>query len=363
MLTKADDYPIHQTPEPIAFAGTDRNFYDRYFFNGQSAEHDFYFAAALGVYPHLNIMDAAFAVRIGARQYNLRASRHMGMERMDTQVGPIRIEVIAPLRTLRIVVEDNQHGLSADLTFEARMAPFEEPRVTRRHGPRTIMDFTRMTQFGQYRGWIQAGDKRIEAGQDLRGVRDRSWGVRTIGERDSQALVPAQVPHFHWFWTPLQFEDRTFLFFANEDEHGEVWHQAALIGHDDGRIEHFPRAEIDVTYAPGTRWPAKGFITIPAGEHSYRIEIEAGARFFMAGLGYLDPAWAHGVNKGPLALGYDEIDTLAVGFEAPFIYVQSAAQASLTTPDGEVISGAGSFEALSMGPNAKRGFKGWNDGA
>ncbi len=26
MLTKADDYPVHQTPEPIAFAGTDRNF-------------------------------------------------------------------------------------------------------------------------------------------------------------------------------------------------------------------------------------------------------------------------------------------------------------------------------------------------
>ena len=34
MLTKADDFPIHQTPEPIAYAGTDRNFYDRYFFNG-----------------------------------------------------------------------------------------------------------------------------------------------------------------------------------------------------------------------------------------------------------------------------------------------------------------------------------------
>ena len=34
MLTKADDFPLHQTPEPMAFAGTDRNFYDRFFFNG-----------------------------------------------------------------------------------------------------------------------------------------------------------------------------------------------------------------------------------------------------------------------------------------------------------------------------------------
>ena len=37
MLSKGDDYPIHQTSEPIAYAGTDRNFYDRYFFNGYSA--------------------------------------------------------------------------------------------------------------------------------------------------------------------------------------------------------------------------------------------------------------------------------------------------------------------------------------
>ncbi|MFN3334229.1 MAG: hypothetical protein ACK47M_17100, partial [Caldilinea sp.] len=28
MLTKGDDFPLHQTPEPVAYAGTDRNFYD-----------------------------------------------------------------------------------------------------------------------------------------------------------------------------------------------------------------------------------------------------------------------------------------------------------------------------------------------
>ena len=34
MLTKGDEYPIHQTAEPVAYSGTDRNFYDRFFFNG-----------------------------------------------------------------------------------------------------------------------------------------------------------------------------------------------------------------------------------------------------------------------------------------------------------------------------------------
>jgi hypothetical protein len=63
MLTRGDDYPIHQTAEPVAYAGTDRNFYDRYFFNGYAAEGegDAFFAVAFGVYPHLNIADAASA--------------------------------------------------------------------------------------------------------------------------------------------------------------------------------------------------------------------------------------------------------------------------------------------------------------
>ena len=34
MLSPLDDYPIHQIAEPIRHVGTsDRNFYDRYYFN------------------------------------------------------------------------------------------------------------------------------------------------------------------------------------------------------------------------------------------------------------------------------------------------------------------------------------------
>ena len=50
MLSAGDEYPIHQTPEPVAYSGSDRNFYDRYFFNGYSADGSTFFAAAMGVY-------------------------------------------------------------------------------------------------------------------------------------------------------------------------------------------------------------------------------------------------------------------------------------------------------------------------
>ena len=89
-LTRGDDFPIHQTSEPIAYSGTDRNFYDRYFFNGYGAQGELFFALAFGVYPHLNIADASFCVVKDGVQTALHASRWLNMERMDLNVGPIR---------------------------------------------------------------------------------------------------------------------------------------------------------------------------------------------------------------------------------------------------------------------------------
>ena len=52
MLSRYDDYPIHQTPEPIAHtASSDRNVYDRYWFNGYAEDGEFYFAIGLALYP------------------------------------------------------------------------------------------------------------------------------------------------------------------------------------------------------------------------------------------------------------------------------------------------------------------------
>ena len=120
MLTKADDFPLHQTPEPMAFAGTDRNFYDRFFFNGYAPDGSVFFAAALGVYPQLNIMDASFCLSIDGRQYNLRASKEMNGDRLDLAVGPIRVEIADPFARTRLVIEDNEHGLSGVLEAQAR---------------------------------------------------------------------------------------------------------------------------------------------------------------------------------------------------------------------------------------------------
>ena len=53
MLTRFDDYCVHQTTEPLAQPATsDRNFYDRYWFNGFDQKGAFIFEAGLGIYPN-----------------------------------------------------------------------------------------------------------------------------------------------------------------------------------------------------------------------------------------------------------------------------------------------------------------------
>ena len=76
MITSGDDFPIHQTPEPVQQVFTsDRNFYDRFFFNGYWREAEPYFAVAMGIYPNVGIIDAAISVVHGGVQHCVRASR------------------------------------------------------------------------------------------------------------------------------------------------------------------------------------------------------------------------------------------------------------------------------------------------
>lgn len=360
MLSKADEYPIHQTPDPIAYSGTDRNFYDRYFFNGHSRDGRVFFGVAMGIYPHLNIIDASFSVRIGERQYNLRASRHLNMERMDTFVGPIRVEVVEPLRSLRVVVEDNEHGIAADLTFTGRHFPFEEQRTTKRVGPRILQDVTRMTQMGRYTGWLSAGGQEIAFGEDdpALGVRDRSWGIRAVGERDPQAPVPAQEMQVWWYWLPVHFDDSVMLFLLNEDGDGKVWNRGLLTCADGGEAVHWPEAKLDVNLKPGTRWPTHARVSARDEDgRACTIEIEPGEKFFMSGLGYMHPEWNHGRNKGELAIGYDEIATGEVGkYAPPFHHVQAFANVTVTAQGGAAKRGVGSFEYIIIGRHAPTGL-------
>jgi hypothetical protein len=369
VLTKGDDYPIHQTAEPVAYAGTDRNFYDRYFFNGYApgVADDGFFAAALGVYPHINVIDASFCWLSGGKQVNLHASRGLNMERMDTTVGPIRIEIVEPLKVLKITVDAPDQGVMAELTFTGRAFPIEEPRFTRRNGPRVLMDVTRLTQNGGYTGWIEVDGERTEIAGWL-GTRDRSWGVRPIGAPDAQPPSPPIAPQFFWLWSPCAMDDGDFYAHTNDDEHGRFWNRRATFrplggGIDDER--HFDQAEYHVKWEAGTRRAQSAEMTLRDASGETKVAFEIGQTFMMLGLGYGHPTWAHGRSHGEaLTVEREDFDVAGLNPMLPHhLHVQASVGVTMTGPDGRVRRGKGVLEQLAMGPHAPTGLTGVIDPA
>jgi hypothetical protein len=364
MLTKADDYPVHQLPEPIATSGTDRNFYDRYFFNGYTPDGSVFFAVALGVYPHLNVMDASISVVADGVQHNLRASRLLRSERMDTRVGPIAISVIEPLERLKVAVSDNPHGIKAEFVFTARAKPVEEPRFTFRQGPRTLLDYTRLTQNGKYEGYIEVHGRRIEINpRDVTGTRDRSWGVRPIGLSDPQGLAPPRPPQFYWLWSPLNFSDRFMLYHNNADEAGKPWNTASVIGAlGDAEPIHMASCRSRVDFKSGTRHAKHCVIeTIDPDGREWRAELTPQYKFYMSGIGYTHPEWGHGQYKGENVLAYDQFETAGVDEKVPlYWHVQAISTAKLFGP-GVERTGLGVLEQLIIGAHAPSGFTGLMD--
>ena len=361
MLTKGDDFPLHQSAEPIAFAGTDRNFYDRYFFNGYSPDGSVFFAAAMGFYPQLGIVDAAFCVLIDGVQHNLRASRRSGGERLDLSVGPIAIEIDAPLERLTLRITPNDGPLAGELHFTARHFPIEEPRFTRRNGTRLFMDYTRMTQNGHWSGWLSVGGQRIDVGKDWAGTRDRSWGIRPVGAAEPQPPPQGNFHQFFWLWTPCNFADRSLFFHSNDDGEGNPWNRRAVLVGSNGGERHYADPGFAPEWLPGTRRLNR--LTADFDGSTHLTLTPSGPIFAMSGLGYTHPVWGHGFDHGELEVAHDSLSEADRKWGNPLaMHVQALVHAELSDGDRSE-RGMGVLEQLFVGPHAPTGLTGLLDPA
>tara|TARA_Y100001934_G_scaffold87948_1_gene109142 strand:- start:3465 stop:4565 length:1101 start_codon:yes stop_codon:yes gene_type:complete len=365
MLTKADDYPIHQLPTPVSEVGTERNFYDRYFFNGYSSDGEVFFATALCLYPNLNIMDGSFVLVVDGVQHNFRYSRILNQERLDTKVGSLEIKILEPLKTLQVLVDDKEKQIKAELKFECRFPAVEEPRMTIKNGPRVSMDSTRMTQHGRWSGKIEFKNKTIDlSDKNYYGTRDRSWGVRPVGQPDTQMLVPVQMPQFYWLWVPANFEDFSTHVYFVDDEEGYSKSCHSVIQEDAEKSEE---TLINVTkklsYSKGTRRISNLTINSQRKDGSeISLNITPKYHIFMCGLGYMHPEWGHGFFKGENESHYDSYNLNEDPHDPPFLHIQAISE-FVITEKGKSLSGIGVIEQLFVGPHKISGLNGLFDGA
>ena len=150
---------------------------------------DIIFDIGLGYYPNKNVMDAFAGVTIDNVQHNIRMSRRLRPDPLLTRVGPLQIHVLEGLRRHRIVLAENDSGLSFDIEFQATLNPHEEePHFRRRHG-RVAEQIARAQQVGRYSGWIKGGRKALRAqARELVGTaRPLLGNPRRIAHRRDQA--------------------------------------------------------------------------------------------------------------------------------------------------------------------------------
>ncbi len=354
-----DEMPIHQAPLSMARAvHSDRNFYDRCYFNAHDRTGDVFLVTGWGVYPNLGVKDAFVSVRAGDVQHTLRLSDAVDVRGTQQQVGAYRVEVLEPLRRLRLVCDHPDLGV--DLTWEGSFDAVLEPRHVMLDvlGSRPTLDAQRFAQVGTWEGSIDAGGRSWQVTPDTWvGSRDRSWGIRPSGEAEPPGRAAGEeFAGFWWLYVPLRFEDHMLVVMAQEDGNGHRFYNDATRVWADGRIEQlgWPRAEF--RYRSGTRHPevCTLHMATPDGKPVV-VEVETlGFMPLHIGCGYGgDPEWTHGAWRGRDWSEHREFDYTDPELQGriPWGVVDHVARA---TCDGQ--TGYGLFEHASVGRHDPTGF-------
>ena len=91
MPVPLDEFPVHQVPLSMRYMeSSDRNSYDRSYWNAQDRTGEVFLVTGLGVYPNLGVTDAYATIATPGRQVAVRMSDALGDDRRVQEVGPVQ---------------------------------------------------------------------------------------------------------------------------------------------------------------------------------------------------------------------------------------------------------------------------------
>ena len=360
-----DEFLAHQTTDTFDRVFTsDRNFYDRYYFNCHASSDELFLVTGMGQYPNLGVTDAFVCISHGTKQYTVRASRELGADRLDTQVGPFSVEVLRGLEELRLRCAPNEWGVEFDLHFRGSVPCLEEPKSFTRNRARITQDVSRYAQVGCYEGTLTVAGRHYDVSPERwRGARDRSWGVRPVGEPEPPGIRVADVvagrAGFFHNWLPMQFEDYMLKVTVDEDCDGaRVLEEAAVVwNHGVAKAnETLGRPEVAIRYVPGTREIESAEVRCAnAGGPVVRVRnTPLRTVYLAAGSGYRpDANWTHGMYQGALKVEGLTHDMSTKEKRAPFAFVNETL-CKFERDNGDV--GWGMHENMCIGIYRPAGF-------
>jgi hypothetical protein len=351
MLLGEDDYPLHQTALPLAHVMNGHpNGYDRFWFNGYDENQ--FFAIALGLYPNRGVIDAAFSYCDATTQRSVfSGDRLLGR---PTAVGPISIEIVEPMRRNRIVVNSPEQGLRADLEFVRRTVPVEEPRQTMHDGERIFMDVTRATSMGTWNGWIETPEGRHEI-ESMWGTKDRSWGIRPIGE-PLPGAPSTRAPQLCFQWAQINMADGAVHFMSFDDSNGRALSRSThVVALEGAGGESLHEGRLVIAPLSGTRQAAGATLFVDEEP----VSLAPIFTFHMRGAGYSHPTYAHGRFHGESYVVGESLEIATLDrLDYHNLHVQQVVRATRRGQEG-----LGVLETLIIGPYAPMGLTALLDGA
>jgi hypothetical protein len=252
------------------------------------------------------------------------------------------------------------------MTWEGSFDVLQEQPHVMRTGSRITLQAQRFAQVGTWSGTlaIDGEDITVDPASWV-GTRDRSWGIRPVGEVEP-AGKPADPPFdgMWWLYVPLRFDDFAIVLIIQENPDGyRILNDCTRVWKD-GRVEQLGWPRVEVRYVSGTRTPTDATITCttPDGQ-PLRLEVESRLAVpIHVGGGYGgDSDWVHGMWRGEKfteRLTYDITDESVAG-RLMFGVMDHVGRAVCHGPGADGVEGFGLFEHGALGRHDRSGFEDW----
>jgi len=316
----------------------------------------------LGKYNNRNVMDAYAGISRGVEQLTVRSSRALGDDPNATVIGPIRYEVIEPLRSVRFVLQPNDvQPVAFDCTFEAALPPAFEDRTHIRAHNRVAAELVRFHQIGRCSGWIEVDGERTEMTADpWVSTRDHSWGVRYGVGVPIEGLEPQSGSDgYHFFWSPSYLErpdgSPYGLFMVMNHFRSPGLDRKATWGtieHPDGRIEQMTDITPDLSYDPVNRRLRGGQVHCTMADGTTRtieVEVVSDTGFHLGtGLYFGLDGHHHGEWRGELHVDGERIEDCSTPETARRVHQIRDTVVRLSDPAGGGI-GWGNWQPMVTG--------------
>ncbi len=178
MLTRFDEHPLHQITDSFASVmATDKHWNDGHYICLCDTDGRIALIGLVRLYTNNDVIDGFVCVRHAGRQYNIRLSRRLRPDIDTFGIGPLRIDIVEPMETVRLTLEENEHGIACDLICRTTAVPYEDQPTLTRQGGRFVASRAVYEVVGTVEGTVTVAGETFTATPDKWFFfRNHSWG-------------------------------------------------------------------------------------------------------------------------------------------------------------------------------------------